>query len=339
MAWHPTWNDDDDRREGRFQYVDMRQQWARRRGGGPGGRSVVTTLLIANIAVFLVELLGGRTGAFVIDLGALQARAAIEGLQLWRFFTFQFLHGSTSHIFWNMFGLWMFGRVVEPVMGPRRFLWMYLLCGVVGGVGEVGLHYTLFAMGQPGFIETPIVGASAGVCGVLIAFAILNPNAQILLFFIVPIRAKWAALGYAVMTTVWAFSGLQSGARGGAMGGVAHAAHLGGMLCAFVWMVMEGFVHAPWAYAIRRAAQGIFGRSGGGGGGSGPRSQGTWRHPVVGGPNEPGGRTQRPSPKAGPTPQEEQRLDRILMKIHRSGLASLSEEEREFLRRMSDRQR
>ena len=239
MAWHPTWNDDEPRSQGgRYRYVRM--------GSQRHGRSAMMTLLVITCGVFVIgQWLGRAIGVggmsladYVVGLGALRAVDIFGRFQLWRLVTFQFLHGGTSHIFWNMFGLWMFGRVVEMQVGPRRFAWLYLLSGVVGGLTECGLNYLLAGQGQADYIHIPIVGASAGVCGVLIAFAMLNPNAQILLMFVFPIRAKWLALGYAVLTTVWAWQSFQTASAGHEGTSVAHAAHLGGMACAVVWMIL-----------------------------------------------------------------------------------------------------
>jgi len=329
MAWHPTWNDDERRSAGgRYRYIRLGAQWQ--------GRSALTTLLVITGGVFLVVQLFGRFIAlgdatlayYGENLGALRASDIFGRLQLWRLVTFQFLHGGWQHIFWNMFGLWMFGRVVEMHIGPRRFMWLYLLSGIAGGLTECGLNYFLYSQGHVGHINVPIVGASAGVCGVLIAFAMLNPNAQILLMFIVPIRAKWFALGYAVLTTIWAWESFQIASAGQRGPTVAHAAHLGGMVCAVVWLILAGYVNRPWAYRIRswftpsrrRTARPVQ---------PGPAPHRS--HPVVGGPNT-GGR-------GGPTRAEEERLDVILRKIHDSGLSSLSDEEREFLRSMSERAR
>jgi len=321
MAWHPTWNDDGQPSGGgRYRHIRVGAHWH--------GKSILTTLLIVNIAVFVLEVFGGKLGVWIVNMGALQAYSAIAKVQLWRLVTFQFLHGSTNHILWNMFGLWMFGRVVEQQMGPRRFLWMYLVSGIVGGLFEVGFHYLLYAYGQTGFIYTPIVGASAGVCGVLIAFAMLNPNALVYVMFVFPMRAKWIALLYAGATTWWALSALQAGAGEQRTGNVAHAAHLGGMVCAVAWMVLAGYINRPWANRIRswfvrpRRAPSWSGPAG-----PSPRRP----HPVVGGPNA--------APGLGPTAQDEQRLDEILRKIHDGGLSSLSDDEREFLRSMSERTR
>jgi membrane associated rhomboid family serine protease len=125
------------------------------------------------------------------------------GLQLWRFITFQFLHAGPTHLLFNMFGLWVFGGMVEQYLGSRRYLAFYLTCGIFGAVCYLILNFlgNLF----PGTatvllndsIHTPLVGASAGVFGVILACAYIAPNAMVMLIFPpVPLKLKWLAYAY-----------------------------------------------------------------------------------------------------------------------------------------------
>ena len=317
MAWHPTWNEPTGREGGRYRSVRMGWQGARR--GTPG----MWTLLLGTIGVFL--LLQSRDPNTPINLfGPLTAEAVILKGQVWRLLTFQLLHGDFWHLFWNMFGLWMFGRTVETQLGTRRFVWLYVACGIVGGLSECALNFVLQANTGLAYATVPIVGASAGVMGVVIAFAVLNPNATLLVMFILPMRAKWLAVGYFALTTMEVMRTLQlSGELGGGTM-VAHAAHLGGMLCALVWLVLAGYVNRPWALRIRSFFIGSRQRL------SRPKPA-RRQHPVVGGTNDSG--------SSGQTRRQEEQLDEILRKIHDRGLGALTDKERQFLRDISERKR
>jgi len=311
MAWHPTWNKEPEG-QGRYRYVRVR--WSGRRGGM--GKAT-KYLLMANIAVFVAVFMLGQVWMF--DVGALTARETLRYFQLWRLVTYQFLHGSFMHILFNMFVLWMFGRVVEMQFGSRRFTWLYFLSGIAGGVLEIGVNYALSVRGgwrvDPALI--PIVGASAAVAGVVVAYALLNPNAMIYILFVLPVRAKWAAIGYAVLTTIWAINSFKNPGSTS----VAHAAHLGGMVYAFLWYRAGASVPTGLWRRMKRSL--------GGGGRSERRDADTSRrHPITGS-----------STYSKQDVADEQRLDDILRKLHDQGLNSLSDRERSFLRRMSEKKR
>jgi len=144
---------------------------------------------------------------------------AIENLQVWRFITFQFLHGSLGHLIGNMLGIYFFGPLVEDRLGRRRFLAFYLLCGVTGP-----LAYLVFqAIGVlPRDAYVPLIGASAGVFGILIAGAIIAPNITVQLL-IPPIPVKLATLAYFLIGLA-VFTVFTRGANAGG-----EAAHLGGI--------------------------------------------------------------------------------------------------------------
>jgi len=313
MAWHPTWNQEP-QGQGRYRYV--RVGWSGRRGGT--GKAT-KWLLIANIAVFVAVFMLGQVWMF--DAGALTARLTLRHFQLWRLVTYQFLHGSFMHIFWNMFVLWMFGRVVEMQFGTRRFLWIYILSGIAGGVLEIGVNYLVSQRGgaYAGLDMTPIVGASAAVAGIVVAYAMLNPNSLIYIFFVLPVKAKWAAIGYAVITTWFALQAFFGPAATGPS--VAHAAHLGGMAYAFLWYRAGANVPTGLWSRMKRAL-------GGGGRSQRPDADASRHHPITGS-----------STYSKQDVADEQRLDDILRKLHDEGLDSLTDQERKFLRQMSEKKR
>lgn len=137
--------------------------------------------------------------------------------------THMFTHASITHILFNMFGLWMFGRILENVWGPRRFLLFYIICGVGAAVAHLAVEY--FTGGY-----SPAVGASGAVMGIFAAFAYLFPNTELYMMFIpIPIKAKWAVLGMAALDI---FGSVTGGT------GIAHFAHLGGALTGFILVLI-----------------------------------------------------------------------------------------------------
>jgi len=131
-------------------------------------------------------------------------------LSVWRLVTFQFLHANFMHIFFNMFGLWVFGGMVERHLGRKRYLAFYLMCGIAGALTYLILNLLGMAgLDLPGTLRvhttTPLVGASAGVFGVIMACARIAPEARIqLLFPPIPLKMKFFAYGYLALA---AFAG------------------------------------------------------------------------------------------------------------------------------------
>lgn len=135
--------------------------------------------------------------------------------RIWQPLTYMFMHGSFDHLFFNMFTLWMFGATLENYWGTRRFLFYYLVCGIGAGLLNLlvpGLHVS--------------VGASGAVYALLLAFGMMFPNEYIYLYFLVPIKTKWFIIG---MIAIELFEGVFR-----SYDGVAHFAHLGGMLIGFL---------------------------------------------------------------------------------------------------------
>jgi len=138
----------------------------------------------------------------------------------WQLVTYSFLHGNMTHIFFNMFALWMFGRDLEHMMGAKRFVTYYFTC-VIGA----GLIQLIVAGTQGSFY--PTVGASGGVFGILLAYGMAFPNRTIMLMFPpIPMKAKYFVLFYGLLEL---YLGLSGNAPG-----VANFAHLGGMLFGFL---------------------------------------------------------------------------------------------------------
>lgn len=225
---------------------------------------VTKHLIIVNVIVWMATIVLKMRG--IIDLDSLLGLHFWQGsdFHIHQFFTYMFMHDSSgfstgmSHIFFNMFSLWMFGMLLERVMGAKRYLFFYITCGLGAAlVQEVVWQFSwanilasinnvptaeienAIAVGQIDgrflneFYNNLItVGASGAVFGILLAFGVLFPNLPMYIMFIpIPIKAKWMVLGYGAIELFFGVTGT--------MDNVAHFAHLGGMLFAalilFYW--------------------------------------------------------------------------------------------------------
>ncbi len=141
----------------------------------------------------------------------------------WQLVTYMFLHGNFLHIFFNLFVLWMFGLQIENLWGTKRFVIYYFITGIGAGI----LHLILAAEG------VPTVGASGAVFGILLAFGMMFPNREIMLIFLpIPIKAKYFVIMIGAFELFAGVSGLQTG--------IAHFAHLGGIVIGFILIRIWG---------------------------------------------------------------------------------------------------
>lgn len=210
---------------------------------------VTRHLLIINFLLWFATIVLKRTAG--IDL------QEWLGLHFWRatdfnaaqFITYMFMHDTSgiAHVFFNMFSLWMFGRIIEQALGAKRYLFYYVSCGLGAAlVQQLAWEYDLAELvvavnsGQvildwsgKAVTASPLlynnfitVGASGAVFGILLAFGVLFPNMPMYIIpFPFPIKAKWMVIGYGVVELLFGVSGMMSG--------VAHFAHLGGMIFGF----------------------------------------------------------------------------------------------------------
>lgn len=180
-------------------------------------------LLIALVVVFAANAIAETyMGLSLKQYGALSSRVWQSGW-VWQLVTFQFLHGGFPHLFFNGLGIWMFGRPIEAAFGGRRMVGLWLAGGLVGGLLELGISAAFADEFSP-----PVVGASAGLMTFLAIFCRLEPDARILLALIVPVPARFLfyfSVGVAVFFIVVP-----------SRDGVAHAAHLGGLLFGWLWV-------------------------------------------------------------------------------------------------------
>jgi membrane associated rhomboid family serine protease len=184
---------------------------------------VTLALLIANAAVFLIQGIAGPWFDFAFALWplGLVTRTGESAFQIWQVVTYSFLHGWLTHIFFNMFALWMFGPDIERVMGRNRFATYYFVCVVSAAV-------TQLLTANIGMVPAgPTVGASGGVFGILLAFGLAFPHRRILL--IIPPIPMPAWLFVTLYGLLELYLGITQTAAG-----IAHFAHLGGMIGGFV---------------------------------------------------------------------------------------------------------
>jgi membrane associated rhomboid family serine protease len=232
-------------------------------------------------------------------------KKVVGGAQLWRLIGFQFLHADMLHLMFNMIALYFFGPLIEGVLGGKRYLAFYLLCGIAGGLMYLLLNLAGYVwVDSLGFVEvpgllfnaagTPLIGASAGVFGVLVGGAFLAPNVMVLLFFVLPMR---------LATVAWVLIAISIGSIiiGTANAG-GEAAHLGGAIAGF------GFIRHP--NRLHRFFDWL------------GRFDPTSRH------------FRKAGPRLNHAPRDDE-IDRILAKISREGLGSLTKREKKILQQGS----
>ena len=192
---------------------------------------VTKALLIANGIVFLLQMLLGDPFFASFMLWPIDTQGTLAGTGLgflpWQLLTYGFLHGGIGHLLFNMLALVMFGAQLEYVWGDRRYLTYYLVCVV--GAGLCQLAVVSWSASAGGGVH-PTVGASGGVFGLLLAYGMLFPNQRVMLLIPpIPMKARTLVIVYGVVSLLFGVTGTQSG--------VAHFAHLGGML--FGWLLIR----------------------------------------------------------------------------------------------------
>jgi membrane associated rhomboid family serine protease len=272
--------------------------------------SVTMWIIIANAAVFLLAARGTPLGRWVYEQGHFAtAWMGWPHLEVWRLITFQFLHADLTHIVFNMIGFYVFAPTVEQHLGRKRFLAFYLVCGICGGLAYLVLNALGYALAKAGIgpvpvllfndVRMPLVGASAGVFGVIMACAYIVPNERVIVFPI-PFEVKIKTLAYAYFAI--ALIGLIF--RGQNQGG--EAAHVGGAIAGF-FFVRNAHLLRDFFDVLDDSRKPKGGRKARASGGS-----------LFGGMRAGGG-------------MPEAELDRLLAKIKTSGFDSLSESEKRWL--------
>lgn len=301
--------------------------------------TITKNLLIVNVVVFLATYLFRNMGVDLNNVLGLHFFLAPD-FHIYQLFTYMFAHGGFSHIFFNMFALWMFGCIVERTWGAKKFLTYYIVCGVGAGLfqelaqfyliaSEQLPHFTLaqtmkVANANAAFLNLwTTVGASGAVYGILLAFGMLYPEERIFIFPLpVPIKAKWFVMGYAAIELFMAYSSTGDG--------VAHLAHLGGMVFGF-FLIRYWRRHPDIRYS-RRSGQQFF-----------DSMRASWERRT--GRKDRGGvftnsantRHESDWDYNARRKAEQERMDEILDKIRRNGYESLTREEKQQLFDASNR--
>jgi membrane associated rhomboid family serine protease len=206
---------------------------------------IVRNLLIANVIIYLIgnalpDEIVIKTFAFFNPFLPNSPDPLSPLFKPWQFVSYMFLHGGNRHIFGNMFGLFMFGSMLETYMGSKRFFLYYLITGIGAAVLYTSINY--FEMSQLDIssieyesqVRIPMLGASGAIFGILGAFGFIFPNIEMnLLFFPFPLKAKYFVALYGIYELVVGASGLESG--------VAHFAHIGGLFTGLILLKFFGF--------------------------------------------------------------------------------------------------
>lgn len=244
-------------------------------------------LLVALVGVYIVQMLLSLLFGFRLEYAFGLSVAGIMKGQLWQFLTYQFLHGGPFHLLLNVLMFLFLGAEVERTVGTRGFLVLYVLCGILGGLGWLMLTYPY---------EGICIGASAAIFGVLSAFAVLFPHREItlLLFFVLPLTMKaWVlAVGLGIVQLLFSISPN--------VGGIAYTAHLAGAVAGFVYTA--ALFRPEWLRIPKKR----------------------WE-------------THRSSVRARREAEENVEIDRLLDKIAKQGIQSLTAAERRFLEEASRR--
>lgn len=207
---------------------------------------VTKNLIIINVLFFLGDLVAEKYGIRLSEYLGLHFFLA-DNFNLAQLVTYMFMHGGFQHLFFNMFAVWMFGRVLEQVWGPKRFLFYYIACGIGAGIVQEIVQYIQYVVELSSYDTVSLagkiipmseylnlmvtVGASGAVYAILLGFGMLFPNQSIFIIpFPFPIKAKYFVIGYAAIEL---FLGLSNNPTDN----VAHFAHLGGMIFGFI-MIM-----------------------------------------------------------------------------------------------------
>lgn len=247
----------------------------------------VARLLFLNVLMF---------GLTIVVPGLGDALMFVPALFLsrpWTIVTYMFLHGGFGHIFFNMFALFFFGPRLEARMGSRRFLGLYLASGVMGGL----LSFTSPAIG--------VIGASGAVYGVMFAFAYFWPREVVHIWGVLPIEVRWLVLGLTALSVISGF--------GGAGDGIAHFAHLGGFLGAWIYLKVMDRNSGARRFQTKAVATAPAVTS--------TAAVARWSH----------------INREGLHPVNLEELDRVMAKLQLEGVARLTDGEKEFLDRFSQR--
>lgn len=279
---------------------------------------VVKNLLIINGIFFLATI--AMDTVWHVDLAKYFGLHYIgaSDFRPYQFVTYMFMHGSFTHLFFNMFALWMFGNAIENTWGSKRFLIYYMVCGIGAGLVQELVQYIQYADAFVGYDRVRIsanqvvavadylnmlttVGASGAVYGILLAFGMTWPNSRIYIYFAIPIKAKWFVIIYGLLELFSGFRGVDN---------VAHFAHLGGMIFGLILILYWRKDEFKWTSKFRIKRNKDFDYQSY----SRPKSDEQFNQERA---------------------DDQKKIDEILDKISKNGYESLTKEEKDFLFKQS----
>lgn len=272
---------------------------------------ILQQIIVINVAIFIIDNILKFTGFSLKSIFGLPGNFLESILYFWSYITYMFFHVGFFHILFNMLWLFWIGKILVEYLGSRKFLAVYFLGGIAGGLAYVIVYSFMSISGGPGMFPT-LVGASAGVTAVLAAVGTLLPDYEIRLFLFGNVKMKYLALGAIILTSVLDFSVNMGG----------KLAHLGGALFGFFYIrqLQKGVDLSISFFRVIDYVKGIFQ--------SKPKMKA-----YKGGAKTKAKPKTRSQKQAGSmsSNQRQQKTDEILDKISKSGYDSLSKEEKEFL--------
>ena len=188
---------------------------------GPSFSGIVKLLVIINSVVFLLQFVFGKMGIPFDYIFSLTSELVIQKFYIHQLITYSFLHGNFMHILFNMLTLWMFGSELEAYWGRKNFLYFFLFCSFFGGLVTLMAH-------SLGFDQGRVLGASGGIFGVMVAYALIWPNREVLFMLIFPIKIKYIVFLIMIPMTIFYQEG-----------NIAHMAHLGGAIGGFTYFYLN----------------------------------------------------------------------------------------------------
>jgi membrane associated rhomboid family serine protease len=193
-------------------------------------------IITINLVVFLLGALSSTLYGFMFVLFAYSPDFSLAFTQPWRFVTYMFLHGGAFHFIFNMLWLWWMGRSVEDLLGPRNFATLFIGAGIGGALINMLVIYGF------GMSANPVIGASGGVLGILVCFAVLFPTTPVMLLFLPPIEARFIVAGLIALDVLFL----------GAADNVARVVHLGGAFSGYVLLKLyyRGYNYDAWIGAF-----------------------------------------------------------------------------------------